>query len=420
MATVNFYLKNEGEPETLVILYFRYHNQLLKYSTGIKVSLKHWDKENMRFRRSASSPTERNDYLQELKRDFEKVYLRLKTEKKEINNDTIREGVEKIYQNSKGNPKPKTFFNYLEEYITSRKGLRSERTIYKFTTLSNLLKDFEKKLPHKITFARIDNNFYEKFILYLQQDITEVKPIAHLNNTAGKYVSSLKTFLTWASDQGLTSSTNFQKFKVFHEEADIIYLTWEELLHLYNFDLSNSPNLHNTKEAFCFGCFTGLRYSDIARLSKENIKGDSLLLNTQKTRDRLTIPLNHYAKDILKRNGYKITVTTNQDTNRNLKEVCEKAGLKDPVMIVKYRGTEEVRIAEPKYNLITTHTARRTFVTLSLEKGMRAETLMQITGHKSFKTLKKYIKITDTVKTLEMGKAWKQEPIKTIKMRVVK
>jgi len=419
MATINFYLKNEKEKETLVILYFRYHNQTLKYSTGIKVSPNDWDKEKNRFKRSASSPTERNDYLQELKRDFEKVYLRLKTSKKEINNDTIREEVEKIYQASAGNPKPKTFFNYLEEYITSRKGLRSERTIYKFKTLEKLLRDFEKKLPHKITFARIDHSFYEKFLIYLQQDTTEVKPIAHLNNTTGKYISSLKTFLAWATDNGLTTSGHFHKFKVAHEEADIIYLTWEELLHLHRFDFSNNPTLNQTREAFCFACFTGLRYSDIARLSKENIIGDNLLLNTQKTRDRLTIPLSPYAKEILKRNNYQLTVTTNQDTNRNLKDIGEKAGFKDPIMIVKYRGTEEVRISEPKYNLITTHTARRTFVTLSLEKGMRAETVMQITGHKSFKTLKKYIKITDKVKTLEMGRAWKQEPEKKTKMRVL-
>lgn len=418
MATVNFYLKNEKEEETLVVLYFRYHNQTLKYSTGIKVSPDHWDKTNNKFRRSSPSPTERNDYLRELSGDFEKVYLKLKTAKKEINNDTILEEVKKLYQESIGNPKPKTFFNYLEEYITTRKGLRSERTIYKFSTLETLLRDFEKKLPHKITFARIDQNFYEKFILYLQQDVTKVKPIAHLNNTAGKYISSLKTFLKWATDQGLTTSGAFHRFKVFHDEADIIYLTWEELLHLYKFDFSKQLHLHQTREAFCFGCFTGLRYSDGARLTKENIKGDYLQLNTQKTRDRLTIPLNEYAKEILKRNNYQLTVTTNQDTNRNLKDIGEQAGLKDPVMIVKYRGTEEVRIAEPKYNLITTHTARRTFVTLSLEKGMRAETLMQITGHKSFKTLKKYIKITDKVKTLEMDRVWKQEPEK--KMKVIK
>lgn len=247
----------------------------------------------------------------------------------------------------------------------------------------------------------------------MQQDLK------HLNNTTGKYISSFKTFLAWASDQGLATSSDFHRFKVFHEEADIIYLTWEELLHLYNLDLKELPHLQSTKEAFCFCCFTGLRYSDIAKLTKENIKGDHLLLNTQKTRDRLTIPLNDYANAILKRNNYCLPVTTNQHTNRNLKEIGEKARIKDPVMIVKYRGAEEVRISEPKYNLITTHTARRTFVTLSLEKGMRAETLMQITGHKSFKTLKKYIKITDKVKTLEMGRVWKKEPTKRSKMKVI-
>lgn len=76
------------------------------------------------------------------------------------------------------------------------------------------------------------------------------------------------------------------------------------------------------------------------------------------------------------------------------------------VAIHRYRGAERIDSKIPKYELITTHTARRTFITLSLEKGIRPEVVMSITGHKDYKTFKAYIKITDTVKKEELLKAW--------------
>jgi len=63
-------------------------------------------------------------------------------------------------------------------------------------------------------------------------------------------------------------------------------------------------------------------------------------------------------------------------------------------------------VIKPKYELVTSHMGRRTFVTLSLEKGMRPEIVMKITGHKDYKTFKRYIEITDKVKHQEMMKAW--------------
>jgi len=102
-----------------------------------------------------------------------------------------------------------------------------------------------------------------------------------------------------------------------------------------------------------------------------------LEITTEKTRESLKIPLTPGAKQVLKRNGGKLPESfTNQKTNQYLKELCELAGFNEMVSIIKYRGVERVEFLEPKYNFIGTHTARRTFVTLSLEKGMRPETVM--------------------------------------------
>ncbi len=89
-----------------------------------------------------------------------------------------------------------------------------------------------------------------------------------------------------------------------------------------------------------------------------------------------------------------------------MKTLGKKVKINHFVSIQRYRGASRIDKKIPKYELITTHTARRTFITLSLEKGIRPEVVMSITGHKDFKSFSAYIKIVDTVKKDELLKAW--------------
>lgn len=75
---------------------------------------------------------------------------------------------------------------------------------------------------------------------------------------------------------------------------------------------------------------------------------------------------------------------------------------------VTYRGNERIEEREAKYTMISTHTARSTFVTLSLERGMRPESVMKITGHSDFKMMKKYIRLTENVVVQEMATIWNE------------
>jgi integrase len=93
--------------------------------------------------------------------------------------------------------------------------------------------------------------------------------------------------------------------------------------------------------------------------------------------------------------------------NQAIKSLCDSAKINQEISIQRYRGATRIDSKIPKYDLITTHTARRTFITLSLEKGIRPEVVMSITGHKDYRTFKAYIKITDTVKKESLLNAWK-------------
>jgi site-specific recombinase XerD len=299
------------------------------------------------------------------------------------------------------------FYSVYDMYTANAKNIKAPKTIQAYNGTLQRIKDFEKEKKFPIDFETISFEFYEKFQNYLINDKSLV------NNSVGKHIKTIKSFMNFAVDQGFnTKNFDYKKFKVTKEECDVIYLTEDELLTLDSNEIKSIP-LRNVRDNFCFACFTGLRFSDLSKLKPDNIKGDFIHLRTTKTKEILKIPLNEYAKEILDRcsnrgeeNKFLPPLPSNQKTNDNLKTIAKDAGITEKITVIKYSGSQKIETEIPKFDLVTTHTARRTFVTLALEKGMRPEMVMKITGHKDYKTFKQYIKLTDLVISNEMNKLW--------------
>jgi len=406
MAVTNFYLKDpKAKEETIIYLFHSRNGQRYKFSTGEKIHPKYWNDENQSVRKSYSGASDFNEFLEGLEDDMNEIFREAITKKATPTPEYVREQLKK--RMNKNTEIQKSFFDYLDEFIKISKATKKPNTVKKFTTLLNHLKDFQREKQFKISFEKIDMKFHENLLAYY---ITELK---HLNSSIGKSITHLKTFLHWATERGYNTNTAFLKFKIFKTDADIIYLTEKELMRLYELDLGGNKRLEQVRDVFCFGCFTGLRYSDIFQLKKGNVKGEEIHFTTVKTNDKLIVPLNDYAKEILKKYDCSLPVISNQKTNAYLKEIgkMEDMELDEQIVLTKKRGGEDLEFIEPKYNFVSTHTARRTFVTLSLEKGMRPEVVMSITGHKDYKTFKKYIKLIPKVKLVEMKRVWHREPL---------
>jgi integrase len=178
---------------------------------------------------------------------------------------------------------------------------------------------------------------------------------------------------------------------------------------LYNFDLSENKKLAQVRDIFCFSCATGFRYSDLKQLKREHIKADEIILTIIKTGERLMVPLNPYSIGILskyRQHHSPLPMISNQKLNDYVKELCLLAGINEPIEIVRSYGIKREAIIYPKHELISLHCGRKTFVTLSLEKGMSAEQVMACTGHRSYQSFKRYINITGKLKKTAMMKAW--------------
>jgi integrase len=411
MATFKFYLRNlKAEKETPIILYVSYLERQIKVPTGESLHPKHWNHAEQKVKRSLTGSVELNSRLKTLAEKAESVFRKFMTAGIEPTDDQIRQALKPQKADSPAKDPRELFNEAFETFIEIRKTDKRHFTVQKYKTIQSHINSFSKDKKYPITFESIDLKFYDLFINYL------ITVKEHTNNTIGKNLVNLKTFLRWATDRNYNTNMTFLKFKVPSEQTDIIYLTEDELTRLYNLDLSKHSTLAKVRDVFCFGCFTGQRFSDIAGLKREDIRDNTWYLRTYKTRDIIEIPLNGYALEILSRYVDKdipLPVMSNQKTNEYLKDVCKMAEIDQTTTVVRFRGNEKVTDPEKtkKYQFVSTHTARRTFVTLWLEKGGRPETCMEITGHKDYKTFKKYIKITSKVKRVEMDQIWHKEPV---------
>jgi integrase len=426
--TVNFYPDRTSKKEERTIFAIIRGTSCDKtfiYHTGEKISFQNWDKIKQRAKTRYIGSPQLNQKLALLKEKLLLTYRNMEIEtltNKDfaLTPDIIALEFDKIFGKVKS--KSLSLFEALDVFIDVKSDM-SKASQQKFKALRSQLKEFEKTCNYKVNFASMDMMFFDLYINFLRTHKE------HVDNTISNQLGILKVFMNWATDRGSNHKLDYRRFKMKETPTDTIRLTDEELLALYNFDLSNNPRLAAVRDTFCFACYTGARFSDISGLQWNDINKHTWNLRTVKTKDLLAIPLSGYALAILEKQKGEVRplkVISNQKMNSYLKELCKDIGLNEKtkdvgfnteVKRVRYRGRERVEETFFKYQLIGTHTARRTFATLSIEKGMPIETVMEITGHKNYKTFKKYVKITDTVKQTQINKAWKSPKLRIVKAK---
>ena len=262
----------------------------------------------------------------------------------------------------------------------------------------------------------------DKFITYLRSDCGLGE------NSVQKQYKNLTWFLRWAIRKGYTQVRDVETYEpVFKTvKKPVIFLTKEELDKLYNLEIpasgtvlklktyegeeyektvTDTPALSKARDLFCFCAFTSLRYSDVVEVRRVDIQNGVLNITTQKTHDRLPIVLHKNALAILEKykdedfkNGKALPYITNQQMNRALKDLGEICGFTTPYTITCYRNGTRYDEVYPKYELIGTHTGRKTFICFALSNGVPPDVVMKFTGHCDYKSMKPYIDITESAK----------------------
>ena len=264
--------------------------------------------------------------------------------------------------------------------------------------------NFQIDTGHKIDFLDVDMNFYYDYTAYLKGKNYSI-------NSIGKCIKELKTILRAAESEGYDVNSKYKdkKFKGTRVEVDSIYLTRDDLSKIMSVDLSTLSDAHAyARDIFMVGVWTAQRISDYNNLARENIKqhripklvDDQIVykefqtvdIRQKKTGAKISIPVSSELKSILERYDYQLPHLEDQVLNRYIKEICRLAGLDELIEIQTTKGGTPIKERKHKWELVHSHTARRTGATLMYLAGMDYYDIMRITGHTSPTMLKKYIK----------------------------
>lgn len=388
----------------------------IEFTTGYRIDAAKWDADKQRVKNGCSnklkqSASEINASLLGYYTEIQEIFKKFEVEEIMPTQEQIKEAFNALHKPIDEEVKPKkstlnAFYKVFDEFVRDcgRQNDWTDSTYEKFAAVKNHLMNFRDGL----TFDFFDEKGLNDYVTYLR-DVKEMR-----NSTIGKQLSFLKWFLRWAFKKGVHQNNAYDSYKpkLKSTQKKIIFLTWEELNRLREFEIPTSKQaLDRVRDVFLFQCFTGLRYSDVFNLRRSDIKGDHIEVTTVKTSDSLIIELNNHSKAILDK--YKgvafeddkvLPVITNQKMNDYLKELAELAGIDEPVRQTYYRGNERIDEVTPKYALLGTHAGRRTFICNALALGIPPQVVMKWTGHSDYKAMKPYIDIADDIKANAMSK----------------
>lgn len=374
--TVNFFLRNGKNGSTIICSVPSLSK--LRTATGITIAPALWDENRQRCKGKLPIVAKINASLS----DWEKKINESLIEGQAMGEDAAHLKARVLAVLGKAAPAPKRtnlFLPFFYEWVygTATKTNYRKSDLYSY----NLFRQFT---PEDMTFDDVDYNYYGKALEYMRsQNLKE--------NTVGTHIRNLKAVMNEAYKRGLHNNTAFMRFKKPQEESDTVYLTAEELQSLK--DITLSGHLEKARDMFLLGCYTAMRYSDYSRISKDWIKDNNIVFTEEKTGNRNSIPLSASAKAIIDKYGGAPRLSQ-QKLNDYIKDVCRLAGITDKVEVTYTKGGKEHKETREKWELVSTHTARRTGATLLIKAGAPIAWVMRVTGHKSEKTFMRYIRLS--------------------------
>jgi len=407
---MNFKLKTpNSKNESLILFYANLKNgERFVYSTGERIHPQYWDKSNQ-YPKKSKVKDEQITYnlisgqLDRYTKLFRSFHAQCAATEDIVTKKALKDCFNQEFKRVKRNNDFETVFDEYVEY-KFKLGDWNKGTKKLNQRILKLIKEFED-IHGKVQFSSVTMKWYANFKNYCET----IKK--HNVNTFGRNIGLIKAFLNYALENQYTKNNTFEKFKIKREVTHQEVLTHEEIIQLYKF-VFQSSKLERVRDVFVFGCLTGMRYSDFKRVSRSNIQNDFILLRETKDKSKhLTIPLTSISKSILKKYDYRLPTISDQKFRDYLKEACKAVGFTQIVTSTKRIGNDIIELKQPKYERISTHTARRSFVTVMLNKGIPPKAIMSITGHKSIKTFNSYYRPTVTDSQKFMEQVWGNESV---------
>jgi integrase len=424
MAAVRFRLdhpkKDEDKPVSILVQLYVNSKMRPELATGEKVCPANWDQENERATSKHLGYKKLNIHLQTISADL----LQLWRDNKTLNSKELRERMGHILRGAAYNPtvEKKTLFIALSQFIEAYKSEKSENSVKMYVTLQKRLSEFDSEVS-RIDIDTLDFKFYDKFKAFLyglpnynyagyslhrqsdnsylvHHDLRGI-PVGIFDDKVFKYFINLKTFLVWAEKRGHKPHPAHKSWEIIRRKYEPLSLTMEELEKLESVQLPE--HLSVARDYLVLECRTGQRISDLKRFNRQDLDGFKWTHSPKKgnriSNKKVTIYFKGYCAPaywILEKYNFKMPELSEQRINQSIKEVCRLAGIDKEMYIERWAGSRKVRITGKKYEFISTHIGRKTFITLALQ-FMPPKLVMALAGIDSYDTLKHYDGATEDV-----------------------
>lgn len=422
---LNYNLKDKSEQKTLVYL-IGYLDKRFKVSTQQSVWVNTWDNKTQRCIISTSysdrinrESRKVNKFLDNLDKaideHFEKYPPHFDLDNWLFNKAEYFKGIiQRIIDEQVSGEReeeerkmttPLMFFQMYVDNMHKRVDPRtrkfiSERTVAHHKTVLRRFQTFFADKNIKDDFTVFDRRFQDAFVNWAYTSKN------YRSNTIPTSFSVLKVWLNEAAHQGLIKDDIYKTYLSKSEDVYNIYLTEDEISRLYALDIptlkskgliDTKSRIEETRDLFIVGCWTGLRQSDLNHLDKAlfNIETETITIVTEKTSEKVVIPMHPYIKELYaKYEGEFPQMCYKSRFIEHLKELGRLAQIDDEVIVEENRGGKVTSTKRKKYELIKSHTARRSFATNLYLKGAPTISIMKLTGHTTEANFMKYIKVS--------------------------
>jgi integrase len=405
--------KENSRGEFSIYLVYRYDDKKLVYPTNEKTIEKNWNSKTQRLREGREQPENKdiNQYFDKLESNTKIIYHQYRNDNKELDNDVFRKELNERVKNIVVKEAKTTLYDFIRSSMMERKSTVRESTAKVNRRFFALLQAFGKEQGKEIDFQDITVEFAYKFLDFMYSE-----PYEFSTNYVSKMFDNLHLFVHEAYDRELHSNKAYTKdaFRIGKTLTYAIALTEDELNRIFEYDFSDNERLAKARDLFLLGCYTGLRFSDYSNLKlshfqtiKDKDKADVTVIRkvTQKTDTPVVIPVVKEVKEILQRNGGNLPESiTNQKLNDYIKEVAQIVGIDKEIIFPVNKGGVSKEQTFKRYDLVKTHTARRTFATNAYKKGIPSRDIMLITGHKTETEFIKYVRISNDENAVSVAK----------------
>lgn len=333
--------------------------------------------------------------------------------------EALKENYVEIYEHSFR----KLLIDYVDSAVAGTRRHSYGSSFAHFST--NILRQFKRIMCdfldiHPFEWDDINQPLVDSVIDYMEG-------LGYSKSTIQRYIRAFHAFVVYAENQGWHNNTRAKAFIKYapardDEMKNRIYLTKEEIQALYDMPLFGFDD--TVRDVFLIGCYTGLRYSDLSRINKscigETENGTPIIrLLQHKTKSTVIIPiLDDNLITLLKKYDYNVPKLWDVAINRNIKNTLARLAIKVPSLAKKERTVltlPEKRVEEEarkkgfepfeydeqgfpikeRWEMVSLHTARRTFITnIYLSGKFSIEFMMKLSGHKKYDTFKKYVRLS--------------------------